>query len=317
MKRWLILLLLLCVSVTALAETPAERLAQLDIIAQNDDRIQDEEYYYYDMPFTVGGCLPASATNAMLALLGTPDTDTVPLVRQFLNAMRKEEYGPAVDLAYLYYTVKSPRSSALAIQALREPVTRFYSYDTVTAITDRSRLLGANSEDTHPLSFVKLTLHQRWGWIAETAAYLCENGHPDARIALCGVSVGTTESDSPMASGYYGHYVAFFLEAEEFCQTGTLYMLDSYPRALPGEPSGEGAAFELAYPFALDADFAINQTYTATRIRPTVVQFSLRDDKLATLQALSQGASERFHLLQQYTQAITTFGDAYLVLYLP
>lgn len=161
MKRLLILLLLLCFTIPSLAESPAERLSQLDIIAQTDNRIQDEEFFYYDMPFCVGGCLPASATNAMLALLGSPEIDTPRLLRQFLNALRHEKFGPAVDLSYLYYTAKSPRSGATAIRQLTEPVTRFYSYDNTSRIADRTVLLGANSDDIHPLSFVKLTPSQR------------------------------------------------------------------------------------------------------------------------------------------------------------
>lgn len=131
MKKLLILLLLLCVSTPAMAESSAERLARLDFIVQADERIQDEEFYYYGAPFWVAGCLPASATNGMIAVLGTPEIDSHRLLKQFLSGLRHEEQGPEVELSYLYYTTKSPRSAAYEMQALVAPVTRFYAYDSV------------------------------------------------------------------------------------------------------------------------------------------------------------------------------------------
>lgn len=317
MKKLLTLLLLLCIVTPALAETPAERLAQLDFIIQADERIQDEEFYYYDAPFWVAGCLPSSATNGMLAVLGTPDMDSIRLLKQFLNGLRHEEHGPAVELSYLYYITKSPRSAAYEMQALVAPVTRFYSYDSVKGISDRAVLLGTNASDSHPLSFVRMTLSQRWQWIAETAAYLRDSGHPDARIALCGVSVGTTESLAPLRCGYYGHYVSFYLEAGEFAENGTLYMMDSYPRALADEASGEGTPYEVDYPFSAEPSQPLNHYFSATRITDTVVQFTLRDKWLTALQALPGASAERAELLRECCESITTFGKAYLVLYIP
>lgn len=317
MKKLLLLLLLLCVSAPALAESPAERLAQLDFIVQADERIQDEEFYYYNAPFWVAGCLPASATNGMLAVLGTPDMDTHRLLKQFLSGLCHEEHSPAADLLYLYYTTKSPRSAAYEMQALVAPVTRFYSYDSVKAIGDRAVLLGKSSSDSHPLSFVRMTLSQRWQWIAETAAYLSDSGHPDARIALCGVSVGTDETLAPLRCGYYGHYVAFYLEAGEFAETGTFYMMDSYPRALADEKTGAGTPFEVAYPFSTEPSQAMNRYYSATRITDTVVQLTLQENWLTALQALPFASAERAAVLRECCENVTTFGEAWLVLFIP
>lgn len=222
-----------------------------------------------------------------------------------------------MELSYLYYTTKSPRSAAYEMQALVAPVTRFYAYDSVKAIGDRAVLLGANSSDNHPLSFVRMSLSQRWQWIAETAAFLSDSGHPDARIALCGVSVGTDESLAPLRCGYYGHYVSFCLEAGEFAEAGTFYMMDSYPRALAHERSGEGTPFEVDYPFGAEPSQAMNHYYSATRITDTVVQFTLRERWLTALQALPFASAERAAVLRECCESITTFGEAYLVLFIP
>lgn len=304
---------------TALAETPAERLAQLDIIAQNDERIQEYEYYYYYQPFKAAGCLPASAVNALLSVLGTPQSDAPRLVLELLTALRNQSVSPAVELGYLYYALTSPRKSATELPQLVSSVTSFHYSDRADGAVTPAQLLSAfdNDDSAHPLLIRRLTPQSSWHWLAELAAYLCENGHPDARIALYGVSAGTLDTSAPLRCSDYGHYIAFYFQAEEFHQDSTIYLMDSYPRALEGEAYGTETPYDIPYPFISETSSPFYQHYTPTRVSDTVVQFNLRQDKLTQLHALDAVPSARLDLQQQFGEVIFTYGSAYLLVYLP
>lgn len=73
-RFFVFVLALIMLNTSCLAESPSERLSQLDIILQWEDRFQTERYYYYNAMFFEQGCLPASVCNALTALLGTPET---------------------------------------------------------------------------------------------------------------------------------------------------------------------------------------------------------------------------------------------------
>lgn len=304
---------------SALAASDTERLAQLDMIAQADQRYQTYQYAYQKQAFRESGCLPSSAVNALLALLGTPETNVPDLLLQMLSALRAGDINADVDLAYLHYAMNRPRSSAHELKQLIAPTTSIDFYDCANGIISPRQLLTSHisSDSDHPLLIARCGSETIWHWLAEIAAYLCENGHPDARIALCGASVGTPESNGPLHASQYGHFVAFYMNAEEFHLNNTVYLLDSSPRALAGEPVGEWTPFLSTYPFITEDHATFNRHYTPSRVSNTVIQFNLKEDKLIQLHGLADPSAARINLQQQYASSFKLCGGLYMLLYLP
>ncbi len=320
LKRILAFFLLTCMlGSSALAETSAERLASLDIISQRDERLQDWDYSYHDQYFRSAGCLPSATVNGMVALLGSPETDVPALLMELMKALIREEQSDSIQLDRLYSTVQNPRQSAVVLQELVAPVTYFHFSDSSKGKLDVPTYLSYFDfdDEAHPLLFRRLTPQYNWHWIAEVAAYLYSHGHPDARIALIGSSLGNLVSTGPLRCSVHGHYGTFYTTAEEFHLDGTIYLLDSWPRALEGDSYGDGQRYQTYYMFIEEPESAFAQAYDATRITDTVLQISLKPEMLEALHALDSSDPARLDLQQQYGEIIQTFGRAICVIYLP
>ena len=317
LKRFLSLLLLLCMlGSTALAETAADRLVQLDIISQRDERLQGYSHYYHWQPFRSAGCLPASVVNSVTALLGTPETNVPDLLLELMNAMIKPEFSDTIEPAYFYTAVTSPKKSAVTLRELIAPVTEIRYIE--SAISASSLFSAyASDDDAHPLIMRNLTPQNNWHWFAELSAYLCSHGHPDARFVIMGVSVGTLQTPAPLRCGNFGHYVAFFFTAEEFHNDGTIYLLDSWPRALEGEPYGEELPYFTYYRFINEPDSAFSQYYDVTRLSDTVLKITPNAAVLEELHSMNASSAARVDLQQQLGETIMTYGTSYCVIYLP
>lgn len=319
-KRILAFFLLTCLLGSAvLAENSAERLASLDIISQRDERLQDWDYAYHDQYFRSAGCLPSSAVNGVVALLGTPETDVPALLLELMKSLIHTDESNSVELGYLYSTAKNPRKSAVVLQELVAPVTYFHNSDSSQGALDVASYFSYYDfdDEAHPLLFRRFFPQNNWYWISEAAAYLAQHGHPDARIALIGVSLGDLVSGAPLRCSVHGHYATLYTTAGEFHEDGTVYLLDSWPRALEGDSYGDGQRYQTYYMFIEEPEKAFSQVYDATRITDTVLQISLKPDMLEALHALDSSDPDRLDLQRQFGEVIQTFGRAICVIYLP
>ncbi len=315
----LLLLIVLLLPWSAFSETGAERLAQLDIISQYDKRLEDERYYYKNMLFRIAGCKPASVTNAIVALLGTADTPTPELMVELRNGLvyDRSNKEASIDLYRLPDYLRSPRDSATVLRTLLKPVTSIstLSLDMVTQSPETLLKQFLTSDDVHPLLIGQFHFPDSWFWLVDIPAALCELGYPDARIALCAAGVGTVDTDGPFNLGQSGHYATIYFQADEFYNDGTFYLLDSYPRALAGEIYGYREHYPIRYPFVEKTKSAFSNTYAATRISDTVLQFTLLPAELELLHS----AKDDDHialLLRQCTTAIL-YSEPYFMLYIP
>ncbi len=250
MHRFLLLLLILVLlPIPTLGETGADRLSTLDIISQRDPRLMDEKYYYMGMYFRIGGCKPASIINALVSLLGTPETDVLHLVREIRKGLTYEETA-SIELFRLENCLKNPRTSATELRKMLQQVTSIEFLDAAKDDLTPSRLIAriAPTPADHPLVVREMITENNWEWLLEMAAELCRQGHPDARFVLSTASAGTDDSDAPFRSGTSGHYITLYFQAKEFHTEGTFYLLDSLPRALEGDIYGYFEHYPSRYP---------------------------------------------------------------------
>lgn len=314
-----LLLILLFLPCPGFCETGAERLAQLDIISQYDNRLQDERYYYKNMFFRIAGCKPASVTNALVALLGTPETATPEVTVEIRNGLvyDRSNKEASIDLHRLPDYLRNPRDTATELRTMLQSVTSISFLSAEMTLQTPEALLNQflPTEDSHPLLISKFYYSSGWSWLADMAAALCEAGHPDARFVLCAAGVGTVDTDGPFNLGQSGHYATIYFQADEFYHNGTFYLLDSYPRALAGEIYGYREHYPIRYPFVEKPKSAFSNTYAPTRVSDTVVQFDLLPPELELLHA-AKGDDHARQLLKQCTTAIL-FSEPYYMLYIP
>ena len=323
MRRFILLLLLtLFLPHAAFCETGADRLAMLDIISQREERLADERFYYQDMYFRIAGCKPASVTNALVALLGDARTNTPELlleVRDGLNpAPWNEKSGIAMYL--LHPCLSSPVDSAVELRKLLRPVTSIIYLDSRTGSVEPAHILSGvlSTPDTHPLFIRELAPDTNWHWLVTLAEELCRYGHPDARFVLCAASVGTDTTDGPLRSGKGGHYVTMYFQADEFYRDGTMYLLDSLPRALPGDVYGTFERYPSRYPFSSGWRIdAFNNTYDATRLTDPVLQFTLKPAELDQLNGFGLNSPARAAQLTKKAETLILYDKAWFMLYIP
>lgn len=320
MRRYLLFfLILLLLPSPALGESAADRLAQLDIISQYDERLQVERYYYKNMYFRIAGCKPASVANAVAALLATPDTNGPELMLELRNGMvyDRNNKEASVELTRMTDYLRAPRESAKELRTLLQQVTAIsYISQDMTAQGSASLIQQfIPNEEAHPLLIRYFYMPDTWPWLIDMAGALCELGLTDARFALCCVGVGTSDTDGPFNLGQSGHYATLYFQADEFYNNGTFYLLDSYPRALSGEIYGFREVYPSRYPFIERSKLRFNEYYAPTRISDTVIQFNLLPKELELLHA-TEGVDRSAHLLR-CINPIKLFSNPYYMLYIP
>lgn len=323
MRRFILFFIILALLPhICLGETGAERLSTLDIISQREERFTDERFYYQDMYFRIAGCKPASLTNALVALLGNAGTNTPELlleVRDGLNpAPWNEKSGIAMYLLHPYLC--NPADSAVELRKLLRPVTNIIYLDSRSGSVTPIHILSQALSDpgVHPLFIREMAVQSNWHWLIDIAAKLCELDHPDARFVLCAASVGTDTTDGPLRSGAGGHYVTIYFRADEFYQEGTMYLLDSLPRALPGDVYGTFEHYPSRYPFTTKwRKDAFDATYDATRIIDPVLQFTLKPAELTQLNSLALDSPARAAQLAKKAETLILYDKAWFMLYIP
>ena len=150
----------------------------------------------------------------------------------------------------------------------------------------------------------------------------------DATLILAYAGAGLDSSTAPLRSGASGHYLTVLLHVGSFIQNGTVYVLDSLPRALPGEPCGYKYLYRSAYAFPQAPDEEpdeFNARYIALRISPTVIKLTLNSRELARLDQHDPSAyrlPEKAHealvrLRARQLQPLMLYGSCVMMITLP
>ena len=91
------------------------------------------------------------------------------------------------------------------------------------------------------------------------------------------VGTGTSSVRGPLVSGTAGHYVTLAIPVDEFLENGTIYLLDSAPRALANEAYGKDCYYKSRYPFVSNprGHREFLNTYGIERVQEDVIRFYL------------------------------------------
>lgn len=281
-------LLLVC---SAHAEDPLypQLYRPVDLYMQRLAVMSQQDEVFSGIPYNAGtltgrGCAPLSLANGLIAAFGVTDRDQARGV--VLETASALAYKHRSDL----HPVEAGSFPKLLDAQLREQEWDEFPvlYELISAypgqISATSKALDAEETiamlralESPAILSARMYVNHSWEDVVRIAVDLDESGHRDALICLAYGGAGLSSSKAPLRSGNSGHYLTLVLHVGSFMESGTIYVLDSLPRALPGEPCGYDSIYRNAYAFPDDEpDNEFNSRYLPLRISPTVISLTFR-----------------------------------------
>ncbi len=273
-------------------DSTAAYLQTLQIISQRDSRFATDDFrYIYKEPFEKNGCGPASLHNGLSATLGIEDPQTSVEILTELMVLLAPMHNP-IENRLNYNHVQEllapdpDRYPALAVLMTKAAYTSYLGPTTANKV---KKELEKAPDDSFLLG--RININSSMGELLDIAKVLCEAGYPNAMIAVSGVSAGGNNSQTPFGQGNEGHFITYLVTAREFSEEGTVYVLDSFPRALRGERLND--IYTKRYYFA-ESNYlsGFRLTYDVTRVQPTVVMCTLNAASAAEIADLESRAAE-------------------------
>lgn len=273
---------------------PVDRyMQQLAVMSQQDGSIGSLPYNQENIEKR--GCAPLSIANPLIACFGVTEKET------------------AADFVYEVMAVLTPKRQYRRKSIAPERIVRVLHQKDRAESTEDFPLLAqyvggysgeiivteenVTQEDIHqlllsnhaqpPLFVGRLYVQDSWEEAVRIVYALHEAGFDDALFCLAYAGAGTASTGAPLRSGESGHYLGVCIHVGSFVSNGSLYILDSLPRALDHESYGPDQTCHVPYRFNED-EGAFRLTFHATRISPTVIRLSLRQVKLRQLTGLQQ-----------------------------
>ena len=298
-----------------------ERMQRLSVLSQRDEAIG--ELAYYTATIQRRGCMPVSIVNGLIASFGVTDRETaIGLVQETLALLvpRGSRGKAPVDLQNLA-ALLDPALRADGREAYPNLARTVGAYPGDVRVTQAhlsarevlERLDGVQT----PMMFVsRMAVYPDWTEAVALLMALHGMGMDDATLCLACAGAGTEASGAPLRSGKSGHYLTVLFHVGTFAESGTVYVLDSLPRALAGEPyTPYGAADEMHTQYGFVQDSAFNRNFTAARISPTVIRLSLTQNALEALRAEPEetALARRARLMKP----LILFGPCVMMLSLP
>lgn len=304
---------------TSQAESPSAYLPQLDVLDQHDPRMEQAAYVYQGKTFWQNGCQPSSIANAITASMGDAGTDASAVLLDVLNlaAPFSGDRRTQVSLGNMFYMVSGKRNDHYpTLNSLMDSVAALERPEDWTDVA--AVIAQAQTHSGTRFTFIgRMTLKTHWEVFVQLMYALNDAGFGQMRLGIGSVGVGTSTTSAPFRSEQqYGHYVALFLQVDEFCATGTLYMLDSSPRALAEEPIGEDCRYRYRYDFCEEryqrTFTKFNGIYQVSRLTPTLLRLDLTAE---ALEALTCAAPEELVSLRvSQLSPLQFYGTGLLVL---
>ena len=296
-------------------------MQRLSVLSQRDEAIG--ELAYYTATIQRRGCMPVSIVNGLIASFGVTDRETaIGLVQETLALLvpRGSRGKAPVDLQNLA-ALLDPALRADGREAYPNLARTVGAYPGDVRVTQAhlsarevlERLDGVQT----PMMFVsRMAVYPDWTEAVALLMALHGMGMDDATLCLACAGAGTEASGAPLRSGKSGHYLTVLFHVGTFAESGTVYVLDSLPRALAGEPyTPYGAADEMHTQYGFVQDSAFNRNFTAARISPTVIRLSLTQNALEALRAEPEetALARRARLMKP----LILFGPCVMMLSLP
>ena len=296
----LLLLQLLCASAAAeealfpALSDPVDRYMQsLAIMSQQDESIARLPYHQENLEKR--GCAPLSIANPLIAAFGVTDLQVAAgLVEEITAVMTpNREYRSRPIAPERISNVLHQADRAESVQDFPMLARYVGQYPGAIHVSDEDlaaedvRALLAAQADAPPLISGRMYVQEDWTQAMRVVYALYEEGYEDAFLLLGYAGAGTASTGAPLRSGESGHYLSICIHVGTFVSNGSLYVLDSLPRALSGERYGPDLIYHVPYRF-IDSDNAFSRTFEASRISPTVIRLSLTGGELARLTSLWQ-----------------------------
>lgn len=270
-----------------------EYLTHINFIYQYDEEWQHTAYLYSGDKFKRTGCAPSSVTNALeIAFDVEDDATTRKLLKdvlQLLSGNRKPSES-VIDLDYFVNMQARAGKAEWDKLYVRRTMTELLAefggdilFDTEKFTADEA--LSAMRAATPTMLLARVSLYEEWSWLANVVETLCDAGYENAVFIFCNVGTGPVRYSGPFCLGEDGHYVTLCLQAGEFRDSGTLYMIDSVPRAVRRGEEGFASAYYFASGTAASkrdcADFL--QNFTAEHLTRSVVKLAMTDTARAQI----------------------------------
>lgn len=295
------LLALLCLVPQARAEEHPldEQMRRLSVMSQRDETIADIKYSNVDV--RQAGCKPVSLVNGMVASLGVTDREVAAaLVRETISLLVPQgQKNTGVVNLHAVNRLFEPERRWERKSGWPGLETALAPYEGRVQLLpgkgDVQAMLNVLAEAEAPLLLVgTMGAYPDWADVIRVASLLHERGMDDATISLSCLSAGRDAHAAPLRLGKYGHYLSVLVPVGAFLSDGTVYVLDSMPRALEGEPYGGKEVLRAQYAFVANGkkDRAFNENFEAVRISPTVIRLSLRPQALDTLRQAAPEQAE-------------------------
>lgn len=268
MRLWKKLVVFFSVIVFSLVSSSSSLSGDLAIINQKDPAFKTNEYKYNGHYFWENGCGPASIANALIAGLGITDEETAAkILLDVLNTMSSNHKEYTINLNNYTYLATHGRvlpqlyeQGGWKVVCYKVPVT----YETLVSLTN----------DNPILIFSKAKNESYWETVFNYIKALKETS---ATIYIVRIGAGTSSVSGPLAQGQAGHYITLAIPVNEFLVNGSIYLLDSMPCALTGEPYGSKEYYHTRYPFVSNprGHKKFLDTYGIERVSPEIIRFYL------------------------------------------
>lgn len=302
-----------------LADPVDQYMQRLAVMSQRDP-------VFFGVPYNKDylngrGCQPVSMANGIIAAFGVTDYETgVQIVlesAELLVPRAQRKRGPV--LPELLPEAINPltlagdeRHPVMAETVCAYPGAIHAVFDTLGA--DEAAALLAAQQTPAIVSF-RMGVDPSWEEAVRLIFSMHDMGMDDATICMTRMGAGKESYGTPFASGKTGHYISALIHVGRFMQDGSVYILDSLPRALAGESTEDGT-YRGIYPFVEQRETThFNRHYDAARIQPSVIRLTLKEAARAGM--TGETGEEQIALRTELLKSFTLYGVGSLLVTLP
>ncbi|MBR2286830.1 MAG: hypothetical protein IJ865_01220 [Clostridia bacterium] len=296
-------------------------LTQVPVVVQRSGRYATEMYTYYKKPFTDRGCGPASVANAFAVACAIPEqslTDT--LMRELMREMTYNHTPTTTPISAdgIANLMEPDAAYSPMLHALREDYGAYWmtTGETVTWETIAPFLSEALKEKQKALFAGCFAVRGHWGEVAEMLREMDRRGMGDAIVCLTLLSSGTSGTPAPFRLND-GHFETIAFRASEFAEYGTMFLVDSSPRALPWEEKVRGTYYDV-YPLD-DNEEMLTESFEVKRVTPSVLRLRLLDSVTENLLQVRETEGEAAYREAEaaYYEKLLFYGTGVLLVTLP
>ena len=309
---------------TGMATFFQQYLTDAPLVVQRDERYQTDLYIYNKAKFAEKGCGPASVANAISIACGIQEqclTDQImrDIMRLMSGRMKPSEH--PIGYQNLSRIADFDTKNYVGLGYVRNKYGNFWSVKGDRVDEEEIMVFFQSAADQHAQAFFAsyVTLRGTWHEIALLARHLTEAGMEDAILTMCLLSSGTEGTEAPFRLGE-GHYETMCLHAGEFTENGTLYLIDSCPRALPWEEKVRRVYYDTYF---LDSEeVSLTETFEIRRVLPAILQLKIRDDLQLPEDAeidpkTASEADIAAYIESEALEKLMFFGTGWMILTLP